>query len=179
MGVYLETELRKSILYNVAEKMAIAARTAPKAKGIDNLVIAIIDGEEIKKVSDKMLQMFEEGRAQDFFARDSKNLLVTEAIVLIGTKISPIGLKFCGLCGFENCEEKLQHPNHPCAFNTGDLGIALGSAASTAMDFKVDNRIMYTIGKACKELNILGEEVRILYGIPLSGSGKSPYFDRK
>jgi uncharacterized ferredoxin-like protein len=179
MGVYLETELRKSILYSIAEKMAIAARTAPKAKGIDNLVIAIIDGEEIKKVSDKMLQMFEEGRAQDFFARDSKNLLVTEAIVLIGTKISPIGLKFCGLCGFENCEEKLQHPNHPCAFNTGDLGIALGSAASTAMDFKVDNRIMYTIGKACKELNILGEEVKILYGIPLSGSGKSPYFDRK
>jgi len=42
----------------------------------------------------------------------------------------------------------------------------------------VDNRIMFSIGKAAKELKLLGEEAEIIYGIPLSSTGKSPFFDR-
>jgi uncharacterized ferredoxin-like protein len=73
----------------------------------------------------------------------------------------------------------LQHPEHPCAFNTGDLGIAIGSAVSVAMDARVDNRIMFSIGKAVKDMKLLGEEVKIIYGIPLSIAGKNLFFDRK
>jgi len=83
------------------------------------------------------------------------------------------------MCGFKNCDEKNQYPNHPCAFNTGDLGIAIGSAVSVAMEHRVDNRIMYTVGQAALEMGILGPEVKIIYGIPLSASGKNPFFDRK
>ena len=75
--------------------------------------------------------------------------------------------------------EKNKHPDHPCVFNTGDLGIAIGSAASVAMDSRVDSRIMYTVGQALLEMRIFGEEVKIIYGIPLSISGKNPFFDRK
>ena len=60
-----------------------------------------------------------------------------------------------------------------CSFNVGDLGIALGSAVSRAADMRVDNRIMYSVGKAVLELDLLGAEVHIAYGIPLSVSGKS------
>jgi uncharacterized ferredoxin-like protein len=65
-----------------------------------------------------------------------------------------------------------------CSFNAGDLGIALGSAVSRLADWRIDNRIMYTVGMAAKELEILGPQVELIYGIPLSITGKSPYFDR-
>jgi uncharacterized ferredoxin-like protein len=85
----------------------------------------------------------------------------------------------CGMCGFSNCAEKTEHPDHPCAFNTGDLGIAIGSAVAVAMDNRVDNRIMFSVGMALLEMGTLGNDVKIIYGIPLSISGKNPFFDRK
>jgi len=99
--------------------------------------------------------------------------------VLIGTKIQTAGLLKCGMCGFANCEEKNKYKNTPCVFNTGDLGIAIGSAISIAMNHRVDNRIMYTVGQAAFELKILGLDVPIIYGIPLSATAKNPFFDRK
>ena len=63
-------------------------------------------------------------------------------------------------------------------FDGIDLGIALGSAVSTAADERVDSRIMYTIGKAAEEMGYEEGPV-IWHGIPLSVTGKSPFFDRK
>ena len=82
------------------------------------------------------------------------------------------------MCGFKNCDEKNKYPSHPCVFNTGDLGIAIGSAVSVAMNHRVDNRIMYTVGQAVIEMGLLGDYVKIVYGIPLSVSSKNPFFDR-
>ncbi len=114
------------------------------------------------------------------FLRDAKNILAAEIIFLIGTKIKPLGLADCGLCGFASCQEKLLSPDHPCAFNTSDLGIALGAAVTVAMDHRVDNRIMmYTVGKAVYNLKLLGDEVKICCAVPLSATGKNVFFDRK
>ena len=124
------------------------------------------------------LVLWELGISPDFFIRDANSILLLDVLVLIGTKINPIGVKQCGLCGFVDCNEKNKHPNNPCSFNTGDLGIAIGSAVSIACDSRVDNRIMLSVGKAVKELNLLGSDVKIIYGIPLSASGNSPFFDR-
>jgi uncharacterized ferredoxin-like protein len=38
---------------------------------------------------------------------------------------------------------------------------------------------MYSAGKAAIELGLLGTEVKVAYGIPLSATGKNPFFDRK
>jgi len=38
---------------------------------------------------------------------------------------------------------------------------------------------MYSVGQAALEMNLLGEDVRIAFGIPLSVSAKNPFFDRK
>jgi uncharacterized ferredoxin-like protein len=113
------------------------------------------------------------------FLRDAENILSAPVMVLMGTKIKSMGLSLCGMCGFKNCEEKNKHPDHPCVFNTGDLGIAVGSAVSVAMEHRVDNRIMYTVGQAVLEMGILGEDVKVVYCIPLSVSAKNPFFDRK
>jgi uncharacterized ferredoxin-like protein len=65
-----------------------------------------------------------------------------------------------------------------CSFSVGDLGIAVGSAVSLTADLRVDNRIMYTAGKAAIELGILGDDILIAYAIPLYAKGKNPFFDR-
>ncbi|HHU63572.1 MAG TPA: ferredoxin [Clostridiales bacterium] len=179
MEIIREEDVREESLLDVAKKMMTAARTAPKAIGVDNLVIAVAQRPTMEKIAQKMRQMVEEGRGAQFFLRDADNILDGEVLLLIGTKIKPMGLSHCGMCGFENCDEKDRHPDHPCAFNTGDLGIAIGSAVSVAADARVDNRVMFSVGKAVKEMKLLGEDVKIIYGIPLSAGGKNPFFDRK
>jgi uncharacterized ferredoxin-like protein len=179
MNVINEQGLREEALFEVARRMMTAARTAPKARGVDTIVIAMLKEDGIKAVSQKLKEMVHRDNLPDFFLRDAVNILSAKAMVIFGTKIEPLGLSPCGMCGFSNCAEKNQHPEHPCVFNTGDLGIAIGSAASVAMDNRVDNRIMYTVGQALLEMGILGADVKIIYGMPLSISGKNPFVDRK
>jgi len=169
----------KQALLNVANKMLVAARTAPKARGVDNLLLAIAEKEAIEAIANKMIKMAESNIVPTFFIRDANNILSCDVMVLIGTKIKSIGLQYCGLCGYTNCEEKDKYPNHPCSMNTGDLGIAIGSAVSVAIDERVDNRIMYSVGMAVRKLEMFGKEYRIIYAIPLSCTGKNPFFDRK
>ncbi len=75
--------------------------------------------------------------------------------------------------------KKETYPNAPCAFNTGDLGIAVGSAVSIAADRRVDNRVMFSVGMAVKKLSLLGSDVQIVQGIVMSIKGKNIFFDRK
>jgi len=175
MAVTEEKDLRSETLYQVGRKMLLAARTAPKACGIDNFSGAIVTGDDILALSEKLAEM---GKAvnKPFFMRDAENIKQAGCIVLLGTRLIPQGLN-CGLCGFDTCAAKPKAV--PCAFNTGDLGIAVGAAASVAMDCRADNRIMYTVGRAAVALNLLGPDVKIIFGIPLSSTGKNPFFDRK
>ena len=172
-----EEQIRFAAIKKVAEQMLIAARTAPKGRGLDSLVYAYIEGDEIKRLADKM-QEISIRESFEPFSRDAGNLLASPLVVLIGTKIQSRGLKICGLCGFADCAEKNKHPSIPCIFNTSDLGIAIGSAVSIAMDNRVDNRVMYTAGFAALELGLFPSEVKIAYGIPLSVSAKNIFFDR-
>jgi len=164
-------------LDHVAKRMLIAAKTAPKARGNDNLEGLIVYDKTIKHLADKMKEMGIRDD-QSFFIRDADCILQSPIVILIGTRIKALGLKKCGMCGFKNCDEKNKKPNNPCVFNTGDLGIAMGSAVSLAMDNRVDNRIMFSVGQAALEMKLLGPDVKIAYGIPLSATAKNPFFDR-
>lgn len=178
MSVTFEKDINAKAIMDVAEKMAVAARTAPKGRGVDNLAIAILSGLDMTRIAEKMKEM-DQKHDLPSFSRDAENLTQSSAMLLLGTRIKPLGLKKCGICGFGNCAGKEKHPDAPCAFNTGDLGIAAGSAVSVAADNRVDNRIMYSAGMAAIELGIFDADVKIVYGIPLSATAKSPFFDRK
>lgn len=173
-----EKELKLTNLHDVASRMVLAARTAPKTRGIDHVFGAVLEKTEIKQIADIMIQKGKDNNLH-FFERDGYNLHKTDVLVLLGVEISPLNLPQCGFCGYTDCDEKRKHPETPCAFNTGDLGIALGSAVSVAMDHRVDNRIMFTSGKAALESGLLPDNIKIAYGIPLSAESKNPYFDRK
>ena len=176
--VRLNEEAELEGLRRVAELRCVAARTAPKAGGKDNLVTAIIeDKADRHRLADQMKEIAgETGPA--FFARDGDNVMAAQIVVIIGTRPGRLGIDGCNLCGFEGCAAN-EKAGARCAFTVGDLGIAIGSAVSVAADHRADNRIMYSVGVAAVQLEMLGPEVEIAHGIPLSATGKNIFFDRQ
>lgn len=169
-----ERDTRHEHVLNVARQMMTAARTAPKGKGIDVIETAVVTGEEIKMLSDNLIVMSKENDLK-FFLRDADNILSAECIVLIGTREQTQGLN-CGHCGFATCAGRTE--GVPCALNTIDVGIAIGSACATAADFRVDTRVMFSAGLAAQRLDWL-RGCKTVMAIPVSASSKNPFFDRK
>ena len=175
--LHLNQEFTLGFLLQAAGQICAAARTAPKAKGKDLLVTAVVTGSEKESLVARMREISRRDGV-GFFERDAGNIAGVDIVVLIGSRLNPLGLPHCGFCGFTDCQSLLA-AGGVCSFNSGDLGIAIGSAVSRAADMRLDNRIMYSAGKAALELGLLGEDVALAYGIPLSVSGKNPFFDRK
>ena len=173
-----EEDINEKAVEKVAEEMCVAARTAPKARGADFISIAIAKGDTIDALSKKMMEIASETGAQ-FIERDAQSIKLAKVVFLIGSKIRSTGVRACDYCGFDGCAEREKHLPAICALNAGDLGIAIGSALSVATDNRVDNRLMFSIGKAAMALGLLGEEIKMAYGIPLSATSKNPFFDRK
>lgn len=172
-----EPEFKLDAIIEIAKKMALAARTAPKGRGKDTIEIKIAHNSDLISIADKMQEIGTK-YDQHFFLRDADNLRNSAAVLLVGTRIRALGLTVCGLCGKDNCENKNRYPDIPCAFNTTDLGVAVGSAVSIAMDNRVDNRVMYTVGMAARKMKIFPEDVKIILAIVLSATSKNIFFDR-
>ncbi len=147
---------------------------APKGKGIDVIEAALVTGEDIKKLSEKMVAMVEE-HGMKFFLRDADNILQAECVIIIGTREQMQGLN-CGHCGFPTCAGRPE--GVPCALNTVDVGIAVGSACAMAADLRVDTRVMFSAGLAAQRLDWL-KGCKTVFAIPVSASSKNPFFDRK
>ena len=49
-----EREIRHQYVLDIAKQMMIAARTAPKAKGVDIIEVALVADEDIQKLSNEM-----------------------------------------------------------------------------------------------------------------------------
>ena len=168
-----------SELRMVADLMAISARTAPKTAGQDFVVTKIIEGDDLKRLAEKMFE-FGERTGKGNFDRDGANVRNSDALLLIGVKdAKPLGVN-CGACGFDKCLKPNTHEGEfkgpQCAYRLLDMGIALGSAVKTAGLLNVDNRIMYRTGVVAREMGLIDADVVV--GIPLSATGKSIYFDR-
>ena len=138
-----ERDLRHQSVVEAAHRMMTAARTAPKAKGVDIIEIALVEERE--------------------------------AVILIGTRRHTQGLN-CGYCGYSACE---QNPaQNPCALNSIDVGIAIGSACSVAADLRIDTRVLFSAGWASETLPWLPGCSQTI-AVAISASSKRPYFDRK
>ncbi len=182
-GMILNPE--SEVLETLAKSILLAARTAPKAKGVDDIVTALVEKEDVEILASTMEKLADEkGAGFIFLKRDAANLRNAGAAVLIGVKSSGAAGLNCGACGFKTCAEMLdqqkvevefQGPN--CMLKYADLGIAVGAAAAKAKDFCIDNRVMYTVGAAARVSGLL--DVDVAFGIPLSVTGKNIFFDRK
>ena len=164
--IYDERDIRKAQALDIAQKMLVAARTAPKGKGVDVVECAVVDGDDLEALARAMEAIGQE-RSHAFFLRDANCVRQSLCVALVGTLTKPQGLN-CGYCGSSTCAEKPQEA--PCEINAVDVGIALGAAVSRAQAFGV--------GQAAWKLGLLGEGVGQVYAIPVSISSKSPFFDR-
>ncbi|MDR3279113.1 MAG: DUF2148 domain-containing protein [Synergistaceae bacterium] len=176
--IYASDETEKKAILHVAELMLAAARTAPKACGIDELETMILDGTDKDSLTETMREMaaISSGRMSESFARDAGNLDNSPYLVLLGIRTVPRALD-CGLCGVPKCSEAAEQ-GVCCAMAAGDLGIAVGSAAATAMDHRIDNRIFFTAGIAALKKKLFSDKVTVCFGIGLSATGKNIFFDR-
>jgi len=177
-------------ILTVAKLMAASARTAPKGRGVDRIVTAIVTGEEKERIAEVMEKKMREKKNPIMaFEQDAKALRNSPCALLIGVigtmPKKPENPLNCGACGYSNCEEFIKAEKKKgedftgpvCIFEAMDLGIAVASAAKTASELNVDNRIMYTVGAGAKAIGILDAD--IIIGIPLSTTGKNMYFDRR
>ena len=137
-------------LLTIAKLMLVSARTAPKGRGSDSVVTAILTGEEKQKLSNTMT---EQGNRRDALSIDSSG-----PVVLIGV----------------NTPEDL--PDWERDMKLMDLGIAAGSAVKTAMIHNTDNRIMLSAARIAKALGFINADH--VLAIPLAVSGKNVFFDR-
>lgn len=174
----ISSEAEKKALAQVAKLMCLAARTAPKAKGVDQVDTLILeDPEDIAKLTAGMRAIAEKNESCAFFNRDANCIEKAGGpVVIFGTKQGNLGMN-CGYCGFPTCGD-LVKAEGACALTAGDLGIAIGSAVSVAAQHKADNRVMFSIGKTAVELKLFDADIKIAYGVPLSAHGKNPFFDR-
>ncbi|MFI3303510.1 MAG: DUF2148 domain-containing protein [Rikenellaceae bacterium] len=172
--IYNERKERHNHILEVGRQMMTAARTAPKGKGVDIIEIAMIEGDDLKILSAKMEELAEQ-LGLKFFLRDAGNILDSECVIIIGTRPLAQGLD-CGHCGYDTCASRKS--GVPCAINSVDVGIAIGSACATAADLRVDSRVMFSAGLAAQKLGWL-EGVEQMMAIAISASSKSPFFDRK
>jgi len=191
MGHITSDDAERQAVFTVANLIAAAARTAPKARGVDPISTLIVDGETILALAD-MMDSMAPGRPElvtNSIHKDARSLRNTPCIVLIGvdgTPKKPDKPLDCGACGFKTCANLINARQKAantgdyfgpcCVFTALDLGAAIGSAAKVAAEHNIDNRLMFTIGIAARRLNLMDADVII--GIPLSVSGKSIYFDR-
>ena len=179
----------KNAVTAVANLMALAARTAPKGKGVDTIIIRVLSGKELSILATRLSDLGEK-HGIGFFLRDAKNIAASDACLLIGARGDTIVGVNCGACGYKTCAEMAKEcktkkkkttffagPN--CAIRIADLGIALGSAVKTAQIHNVDNRIMYSGGVAAINLGLLGKDCTVAYAVPLSATGKNIFFDRE
>lgn len=174
---YSAEEMEKKAVMETAARMCAAARTSPKTKGMDGLVTGVVDGEDKDRLAACMRELAVKlGYA--FFERDAGNVDRSQAVVLFGMNEVRRGLnEGCRYCHFSDCGECAAQDGL-CAWDAVDVGIAVGSAVASAMDERVDNRVMFSVGRAAMEMKLLGDATLVL-GVPLSVTGKSPYFDRK
>jgi uncharacterized ferredoxin-like protein len=172
-----EKEIKVVQVLEIGKQMMIAARTAPKGKGVDNLEAVLVSGEDLLVLADSM-EAGVQRHGRLFFMRDAANIRLAQAVVVLGTRLCTMNLN-CGYCGYPSCEAKIQAgAQFPCAFPINDLGIAIGSACATAADLRVDTRVMFSAGVAAMELGWLGPDVKAAFAIPISATSKSPFFDR-
>ncbi|MDE6628372.1 MAG: ferredoxin, partial [Muribaculaceae bacterium] len=72
-----ERENRRQRLLDVAGKMMTAARTAPKAKGLDIVECCVVEGDDIRRISDVMKEIYAE-TGRPVYQLDSETILSAE-----------------------------------------------------------------------------------------------------
>lgn len=190
MSILKTNEVEQEAIVTAAKLIMAAVTTAPKTRGVSMIESALIQGEDKERLAQAMESHGpQKASAGDIFRRDAQNVRCSAAVLLIGVKGTmpkkPEKPLNCGACGYPTCSEFIRAKKGKqgedftgplCAFQSVDLGIALGVAAKVAAELNIDNRLMYTVGAGAMGMKVLDADMII--GLPLSVAAKNIFFDR-
>ncbi len=91
----------------VARLMLVAARTAPKAKGVDSIEATIATGDDLSRLAEKMRELSRE-RGYSFYERDAGSVEASDCVVVIGARAQEALGMDCGMCGYPSCAERVE-----------------------------------------------------------------------
>ena len=175
--IYNERTQRHEQVVASARQMLTAARTAPKARGVDIIEAILVEGDDLKLLADKMIEIGNE-RNRPSFIRDAGNVLQAECIVAIGTRYHSLGLN-CGHCGFATCVERENFsPNscdtteseaaHYCSPKLGELSLATEGSVNSQFQVPCSLNsidVGIAVGSACATAADLRLDTRVMYSI--------------
>jgi len=191
-------QLRADTVLQVAKLMAAAAITAPKSGG--QLLLAgkrnfletvIISDPDTRAQMANWLRARGKERREAIWFRDAEVAQAVDAVLLVGLLPDWYPPNYdCGACGYATCVEflhatktlragsaHLEFAGPVCNLRDIDLGIAVGSAARTAVLHCIDCRCQTRVATAARKLGFIQAEHAV--ALSLSMTHKAIGFDRR
>ena len=170
-------DAEKAAVLQIANMMASAAKTAPKGLGVNRVNTLILTEDDMMPIIEEMKRIAHDSKMA-YFLRDAESLEKSQGLILVGTTYGYRGVAPCGLCGNIDCATNRKKEG-VCAFDTVDLGIAIGAACSIAATNQLDHRVFFSAAKAALNLGNYLPECKLMMAIPVSAYSKNIYYDRK
>lgn len=192
MGHLIGNDYLQDKLVDIAKDIVLAIKKAPMITGKTQIEAEIIWGDEIAPLLEVIEPLAKAVRYVHWDYQTIKGCYdkgEPPVIIAIGGKVDKSNLGWnCGACGFPTCKEfnayakdysgggQLGGPS--CNWKLLDYAIACDWACASAWQYKVDNRIMGSLGFALSALNFLPNSNNRL-GLALGPARDMVYYSRE
>lgn len=192
MGHLIGNECLQDHLVEVAKNIVLAIKKAPMITGKTAIEAEIIWGDDIVPIIEILEPLTKVSRYVHWDYQTIKGCYdkgEPPVIIAIGGEVSPSNLGWnCGACGFSTCRAfnayarqyrdggQLGGPS--CNWKLLDVAIACDWACASAWQYKVDNRIMGSVGFALGALNFL-PDANVKLGLALGPARDMVYYSRE
>lgn len=192
MGHLIGKDYLQEHLLEVAKSIVLAIHKAPQITGKTVIETEIVYGEDLVPIIEVLAPVAQAARYVMWDYETIKNCYdkgEPPVIINIGAKVDRSNLAWnCGACGFATCKEfnayakdqggggQLGGPS--CNWKLLDFAIACDWACASAWQYKVDNRIMGSVGFALQALNFLPNS-NVKLGLALGPPRDMVYYSRE
>ncbi len=176
----------------VAKNIALAVHKAPQITGKTEIEVEIIWGEDLEPIIEVMGPI---AQVMQYVRWDYETLKNTyergenPVVVAIGAKTTRSNLAWdCGACGFGTCREFNAYAKETrgggqlggpcCNWKTLDFSMACDWACASAWQYRIDNRIMGSVGFGLTALGFL-PDMDVKLGLALGPPRDLVYYSRE
>jgi len=192
MARYSGRESAQEHLLDVARHVVHAIHRAPQMTGKLKIETEILTDEDLVPILDVMQELAKVFRFVEWdhvLLRACYDRGEPPVLVLIGADLANADLAWdCGACGFDTCREFRAHCEElggggmlggpSCNWKALDYGVVCDWSCAAAYQYRVDARIMGSIGVPLSLLNYLpGCNAKI--GLPIGPAKELVYFNRE